>query len=57
MHAHTDTLTCLGDPTIIMILDGGWCKHTHKYSYNAKSGVVTIIGYETEKNLISGGTI
>ena len=31
--------TCLGDPAITVILDGGWSKCAHKHSYNAKSQV------------------
>ena len=46
--------TCLGDPAITVILDGGWSKRTHKHSYNAKSGVAIIIGYETGKILFMG---
>jgi len=38
--------TCVGDPAITVILNGGWSKRTHKHSYNAKSGVAIIIGYE-----------
>ncbi len=27
-----------GIPAITVIVDGGWSKRSHKYSYNAKSG-------------------
>ena len=40
-----------GIPAITVIVDGGWCKQTHKHSYNAKSGVDIIIGLETSKLL------
>ena len=46
--------TCLGDPAITVILDGGWSKRSHKHSYNAKSGVGIIIGLETQKILFMG---
>jgi len=46
--------TCLGDPGITVILDGGWSKWAHKHSYNAKSGVGVIIGLETQKILYMG---
>ena len=38
-----------GVPSITVILDGGWSKHSHKHSYNAKSGVGVIIGLRTQK--------
>ena len=34
---------------ITVIVDGGWSKHSHKHSYNAKSGVGIIIGQKTGK--------
>ena len=40
-----------GVPAIKVIVDGGWSKRTHKYSYNAKSGVAIIIGKATGKIL------
>ena len=40
-----------GIPAITVIIDGGWSKHSHKYSYNAKSGVGIIIGKVTKKIL------
>ena len=43
-----------GIPAITVIVDGGWCKRTHKHSYNAKSGVGIIIGKETGKLLYMG---
>ena len=36
-----------GVPAVTVIVDGGWSKHTHKHSYNAKSGVAIIIGKAT----------
>ena len=52
--AITKNRTCLGDPAITVILDGGWSKRAHKHSYNAKSGVGVIIGLETQKILFMG---
>ena len=43
-----------GVPAITVILDGRWCKRTHRHSYNAKSGVGVIIGKETGKILFIG---
>ena len=43
-----------GVPAITVILDGRWCKRTHRHSYNAKSGVGVIIGKETGKILLLG---
>jgi len=43
-----------GIPAITVILDGGWSKHSHKHSYNAKSGVGIIVGLETRKILFMG---
>ena len=43
-----------GVPAITVVLDGGWSKHSHKHSYNAKSGVAIIIGKETGKLLHIG---
>ena len=43
-----------GVPAVTVIVDGGWCKRTHKHSYNAKSGVAIIIGKETGKLLYMG---
>lgn len=41
-------------PSITVITDGGWCKRTHKHSYNALGGVAIIIGKETGKLLHIG---
>jgi len=41
-------------PGITVIVDGGWSKHAHKHSYNAKSGVRIIIGKEAGKILFMG---
>jgi len=43
-----------GVPAITVVVDGGWCKRTHKHSYNALSGVGIIIGKETGKILHIG---
>ena len=43
-----------GVPAVTVIVDGGWSKHSHKHSYNAKSGVAIIIGKETGKLLFIG---
>ena len=43
-----------GIPAITVIVDAGWCKRTHKHSYNALSGVGVIFGKETEKLLYIG---
>ena len=40
-----------GVPAITVIVDGGWCKRSHKHSYNAKSGMGIIIGFRTGKLL------
>ena len=40
-----------GVPAITVILDGGWSKRSHKYSYNAQSGVAVIFGLVTKKLL------
>jgi len=41
-------------PAITVIVDGGWCKRSHKHSYNALSGVGVIFGKETKKLLFIG---
>ena len=38
-----------GVPAISIIVDGGWCKRSHKHSYNANSGVGIIAGKETKR--------
>ena len=43
-----------GVPAISVIVDGGWCKRSHKHSYNANSGVGMIAGKETRKVLHIG---
>ncbi|KAJ8315539.1 hypothetical protein KUTeg_007689 [Tegillarca granosa] len=35
-------------PYITVVTDGGWCKRTHKHSYNVLGGVAIIIGKETK---------
>ena len=41
-------------PAIMVVVDGGWSKRSHKHSYNAKSGVAFIRGKETNKLLYLG---
>jgi len=41
-------------PAITVIVDGGWCKRSHRHSYNALSGVGVIFGKETKKLLFMG---
>lgn len=43
-----------GVPAITVTVDGGWSKRSHRYSYNAKSGVGVIIGLRTKKLLHIG---
>ena len=43
-----------GVPAITVIVDGGWSKRSHKYSYNAKSGVAVVIGKLTKQLLYLG---
>ena len=43
-----------GVPAITVIVDGGWCKQSHKHSYNAKSGVAIITDLRTGKLLHIG---
>ena len=43
-----------GAPSVTVIVDGGWSKHSRKHSYNAKSDVAIIIGKETGKLLHIG---
>ena len=42
---------CEGIPACTVVIDGGWGKHCHKHSYNAKSGVAVIFGVETKSLL------
>ena len=46
-----------GVHAVTVIVDGGWSKHSHKHSYNVKSGVAIIIGKATGKILHWGNTI
>ena len=39
---------------VTVIVNGGWSKRSHKYSYNAKSGMAITIGKETGKLLHVG---
>ena len=43
-----------GVPAVSVVADGGWSKRSHKYSYNAKSGVAVIFGAYTKKLLFMG---
>ena len=43
-----------GVPAISVIVDGGWCKRTHKHIYNAMGGVAIIIGARTKKLMFIG---
>ena len=43
-----------GIPAISVIVDRGWCKRTHKHSYNALSGVGVIFGKEAKQLLYIG---
>ena len=40
-----------GVPAISVVVDCGWCKRSHRHTYNAKSGVGIIIGLATKKIL------
>ena len=41
-------------PAITVVVDGGWSKHSHHHSYNAKSGVGIIVGQANGKILYIG---
>ncbi len=43
-----------GVPAITVVVDAGWCKRSHRHSYNAKSGVGIIVGQVTGKLLYLG---
>ncbi len=43
-----------GVPAIIVVVDGGWSKRSHKHSYNANSGVGIILGHAIGKLLYLG---
>ena len=43
-----------GVPAITVVVDAGWSKRSHRYSYNAKSGVGIIVGQATGKLLYIG---
>jgi len=43
-----------GVPSISVICDGGWCKRSHKHTYNALGGVAVIFGAVTGKLLHIG---
>jgi hypothetical protein len=40
-----------GVPAITIVVDGGWCKRSHKHSYNALGGAAIVVGAETGKIL------
>ncbi len=39
---------------ITVVVDAGWCKRSHRHSYNAKSGLGIIVGQVTSKLLYLG---
>lgn len=43
-----------GVPSITVVCDGGWCKRSHKHTYNAMAGVGVIFGLHTKKLLHIG---
>ena len=43
-----------GVPAIIVVVDGGWSKRSHKHSYNTKSGVGVIFGAAKKKLFFIG---
>lgn len=43
-----------GVPAITVVCDGGWCKRSHKHTYNAMAGVAVIFGAYTKKILHIG---
>ena len=43
-----------GIPAIMVIVDGGWSKWSHKHNYNAKSGGAVVIGKLTKQLLYLG---
>ena len=43
-----------GVTAITVVVDRGWSKHSHKHTYNAKSGVAVIIGKRNKKLLFIG---
>ena len=43
-----------GVPATTVIVAGGWCKRSHRHTYNAKSGVGVVIGFHTHKILYIG---
>lgn len=40
-----------GVPLLTVVVDGTWCKRSYKTKYDALSGAVAIVGYETKKVL------
>ena len=46
--------THMGIPAITVVCDGGWCKRSHKHTYNALGGVGVVLGLETRKLLHIG---
>ena len=43
-----------GIPAITVVVDGGWSKRSHKHSYNTKSWVAVIFGWDTKRLLQLG---
>jgi hypothetical protein len=43
-----------GVPSIAVVCDGGWCKRSHKHTYNAMAGVAVIFGLYSKKLLHIG---
>ena len=41
-------------PAVTVVVDGRWSKHSHRHSYNVKSGVAIIIGKATGKIMHMG---
>ena len=41
-------------PSVMVVVDGGWSKRSHKHSYNANSGVGVIFGAATKALLFIG---
>ena len=54
LHAITTNSYHQGVPAISVVVDGGWSKHSHKHSYNAKSGVAVIFRVHMKKVLFLG---
>jgi len=55
-YEYTVAINCRvnGKLACTVVVDGGWSKHSHRHSYNAKSGVEVIFGAHTKKLLFIG---